>query len=125
MKSLLSQGAPFVLRGLLLEYLGDIDMKVLQQYVETDTSLWSLIEPANQAKLKNLCASIKDKTWLTSEWLLNSGRERIAKLRDTTDQNKQYERLKLCALMSYFFNSPKASVWLDRQACIIRTELSH
>jgi|GEM_PF-6874205 len=124
MKSLVSAGAPSVLRGLIIEYLGDIDIQLLQGYVESDTSLWSLIDIDNQAKLKNLCSNIKDKTWLTAEWLMDSGQQRISRLQGSDNPQKMREKLKLCALMSYFIGSRKAIAWLEKQTVIIKSELS-
>ena len=123
MRSLLAQGAPSVLRGILLDYIGDIKIQDLQVLVEENRSLWSLLQPEHQIKIKNICSRIKDVRWLTAEWLITSSRDRISKI-GVEDQRHRAEKAKLCALISYFLNSKNAYAWLETQTLIIRQEIT-
>lgn len=123
MMGLLAQAAPSMLRGIILEYLQEIKVGELQILVEENKTLWDKVDPEYQAKIKNICSKIKDLNWLTAEWLVSSSRDRISKLNNNIPEQRA-EKTRICALISYFLNSPKAYSWLVQQTAIIRQELT-
>ena len=123
MKGLISQAAPSLLRGVLLDYLSNIQMERLQFYVANNISIWEKVDPDYQQKIRNLCSGLKHADWLTAEWLVTSARARITKIGEKPDPKLQKEKQKLCALNSYFLSSKSAYTWLDSQTVVIRTSI--
>lgn len=107
-KGLASQFLPSIMKGLLVEYLGKVDISVIIDYVEKDTRLLSLMPEQSIERAK---ATINDLTkgnisWFTSEWTINAIRKDLPKV------------------ASLFLGWDKARNWLDRQVKDIKITLT-
>jgi hypothetical protein len=106
-KGLLSQLAPQVVKGALVELFGKkIDFDGLVDYVRNDVNLWGKIEPEKQLQLKNLARKIGRLNWLTPQYVIDALRK---------DQP---------AIASLFTGWRKASNWLERQIANVKSHLT-
>jgi len=106
-RAVLSEIAPGVIKGYLLEFLAREHMTVskLTTYVESNKSLWSMVTPEYQTKIQNLAKGISI-NWLTPHWLIDSVRNDFP------------------SLASLFMSDPDAARWLQDQVRIIREALT-
>jgi len=98
--------APYIVKGLLIEYLSGVDIKELDKWIEQDVSLWSKIDRDYHEDIRGAVSKIGDLKWFTSDWL------------------KEGLRKDLPTLCSLFLASDKASDWLDRQIAEIKAQVT-
>ena len=99
--------APGIAGGMLVELLKEkeVDIKKATGWVESNTSLWSLLEPDHQAMLKDLASRAGNIDWLSADWVIDSIKSDLP------------------AVASLFLGWKKANNWLKRQVEIIRKEV--
>jgi hypothetical protein len=96
---LLSEQAPEIAKGVLIEFLKDTSVQQVSEWVLHNQSLWDSLGE-HQGKLKEILAKIGGvDNWLTKDWVINSLRS-------------DKKTLKLASL---FLGWTKASNWLERQ----------
>ncbi len=104
-KGFISQMAPPVLKGALVERLLPVTMEEAVQWVNNNTSLWEYLGPESQEGLKMLTQKAGSLDWLTADWVIGALRED-------------------CPLLaSLFLGWRKAHNWLVRQVEIIQREV--
>lgn len=98
---------PGIAGGMLVELLKEkeVDLKKATSWVESNTSLWSLLEPKHQAMLRNLASRAGNIDWLDADWVISSIKSDFP------------------AVASLFLGWRKANNWLKRQVAIIRQEI--
>ena len=106
-RGLTSQLAPQICKGLLIEYLGKVDISDIMTYVEKNTSLWSQMSPEIQGKTRKTVVDLTQGhiEWLTPEWAINAIRKDLPRV------------------ASLFLGWRKARNWLDKQIAEIHQQL--
>ena len=104
-RGLMSQMAPTVLKGALVEFLRTVTIKEASQWVIDDTSLWDRLGPERQEGLKIMAQEAGGLDWMSAEWVIDAIREDCP------------------ALASLFLGWRKSRNWLVRQVVVIQTEV--
>jgi len=101
LKGMVAANAPSIFKGMVNELLHQyhITPEVIIPMVETDQSLWSLVNEKHYEKIKKVAEQVKNIDWLTGDWFIEAIK-------------KEHP-----ALASLFLGWPrgKAKKWLDRQ----------
>lgn len=105
-KGLVSQFAPGVLKGMIVEVLRQRKATVarLYEYVAEDASLWELIDPDHKVDIKALATYAGNLSWFTPDWLIQ------ALANDFPE------------LSSIFLSDPEVRAWLERQLKLVKEE---
>jgi hypothetical protein len=106
LKGLLSQAAPGIAQGFLVELLKSkkVDVNKVSKWVLENRSLWGELEPNEQDGLRRLAAKAGDLSWMDANWVINAIR------RD------------LPSVASLFLGWTKARNWLERQVEDLKRE---
>jgi len=107
-KGLVATFAPRVLKGTLVEFFKEknVDVDHIVEWVLENKSLWDSLGDERQRQLKHLAVKIRDVSWLTDDWVIDSLRSDFP------------------AIASLFLGWKKSRNWLKRQIIIIQKELT-
>lgn len=97
---------PKVLKGIMKEYLGNVDFKDAIQWIEQDKLLYDEFPDNYKATLLQYGPQLGDLEWLNAEWLIDAGRESNP------------------ALASLFMSWEEAGTWLERQMEHIKNQMN-
>ena len=107
-KGFVATFAPRVLKGTLVEFFKqkNVDVDKITEWVLADKSLWDNLGTERQRQFKHLAGKIRDVSWLTDDWVIDSLRADFP------------------AIASLFLGWKKSRNWLKRQIIIIQKELT-
>lgn len=94
---LMETEVPGILQGMFIRYLHDISTSEAIDWINDNRRLWDMIGTEHREQIKTYAPKIKDWSWLTTEYLINSLSGDCP------------------ALASLFLGWPKARHWLNRQ----------
>lgn len=108
MRGLVNQFAPGIAQGALVELLRHqkVDVNMVIQWVQDNSSLWNLMGQEDRDHLKALVSQVSDISWITPDWAINAIRKDLP------------------GVASLFLGWTKAKNWLDRQIEEIKRELA-
>lgn len=104
-RGIISVTAPTMVKGALNEFLRDVKMDTVIEWVQSNKSLWQQLDPQRQEHFRTLKSELGSIDWLDSDWVINAVK-------------KEHP-----ALSSLFRGWVKAKNWLERQTVIIKREL--
>jgi hypothetical protein len=106
-KGVLSEFAPGILRGTLVELFRskNVDVAKATEWVEGNYSLWGRLEPKHRAQIKRFADKMGDTSWVTVDWAIKALRHDCP------------------SLASLFLGWRKAHNWLERQLEEIRNQV--
>lgn len=73
-KGLVSQAAPGIAQGVLIELLKKrkITVKLASEWVQEKRSLWDDLESGEQESLKKLAGKVGDLSWMNFDWAVDA-----------------------------------------------------
>lgn len=106
LKGLISQAAPSIAKGFLVELLKSkkVNVNKASQWVLEDRSLWKELDPGEQEGLRRLAAKAGDLSWMDASWVINAVRRDFP------------------LVASLFLGWTKARNWLKRQVEDLKRE---
>lgn len=107
LRGLVSVNAPTILKGMLNEWftLYQITPEQVISLVTENKSLWSLLPPKYDRRIRNVSAHIGNAEWLTVDWMIDAIKAEHP------------------ALASLFLGWRKGKNWLSKQINEIKVEL--
>ena len=105
---LISTMLPGIIKGLLLGFFKDqkVNSKILTQWVQEDSSLWSMLAPKWQRVIRDQRSRLGDTKWFTPDWLIDAVKGDYP------------------SIASLFLGWVKAAAWLKNQVEEIKREIS-